>query len=125
MIGQKDKAFAGFRIDKTDAAQMLWIILPAVEAVKRDGLIEAQACRLVDGARINPVIVHVDFSARDEEGACLMERIEPAKIDVAAIHHINGSGLGHDQIERRGIAYFAVRNMDKAGDRAAQIEQRV
>jgi hypothetical protein len=50
MIGQKDKAFAGFRIDKTDAAQMLWIILPAVEAVKRDGLIEAQACRLVDGA---------------------------------------------------------------------------
>jgi hypothetical protein len=56
-------------------------------------LIEAQACRLVDGARINPVIVHVDFGARDEGGACLMERIEPAKIDVAAIHHIDGSGL--------------------------------
>jgi hypothetical protein len=42
-------------------------------------LIETQACRLVDGARIDAVIVHVDFGARDEEGACLMERIEPAK----------------------------------------------
>jgi hypothetical protein len=33
-----------------------------------------------------------------------MERIEPAKIDVAAIHHLDRSGLRHDQIERRGIA---------------------
>ena len=39
MIGQKDRSFAGLRIDKTDAAQMLWIILPRVEAVKGDGLI--------------------------------------------------------------------------------------
>ena len=54
-----------------------------------------------------------------------MEGVEPAKINVAAIHHIDGSGLRHDQIERCGIAHFAVRNMDKAGDRTAQIEQRV
>ena len=69
MIGQKDQSFAGFGINKTDAAQMLRIILPRVEAVKGDGLIEAQTCHVVDGARINPVIVHVDFGARDEEGA--------------------------------------------------------
>jgi hypothetical protein len=47
------------------------------------------------------------------------------KSNVAAIHHIDGSGLRHDQIERCGIAHFAVRNMDKAGDWTAQIEQRV
>ena len=33
-----------------DAAEMLRILLPRVEAVKRDGLIEAQTCPLVDGA---------------------------------------------------------------------------
>jgi hypothetical protein len=71
------------------------------------------------------VIVHIDFGARDEEGAGLMERVEPTKIDVAAIHHIDGSGLRHNQIERCSIAHFAVGNMDKAGDRTAQIEQRV
>jgi len=71
------------------------------------------------------MIVHVDFGARDEEGARLMERAESTKINVAAIHHIDGSGLRHDQIERRSIAHFAIRNMDKAGDRTAQIEQRV
>ena len=36
MVGQKDKSFAGFRINKTDPAQMLRILLPCVEAVKRD-----------------------------------------------------------------------------------------
>ena len=50
MVGQKDKSFAGFRIDETDAAQMLRILLPRVEPVERDGLIEAQTCPLVDGA---------------------------------------------------------------------------
>jgi hypothetical protein len=48
MVGEKDEAFAGFRIDETDATQMLR--LPRVEAVMRDGLIEAQVCPLVDGA---------------------------------------------------------------------------
>jgi hypothetical protein len=75
MIGYKDQSFAGFRIDQTDAEQMLRIIPPRVETVKDDGLIEAQTCHFVDGARINPVIVHVDFGARDQEGAGLMERI--------------------------------------------------
>jgi hypothetical protein len=51
-------------------------------------------------AREYAVIVHIDFGARDEEGASLMERAEPTKIDVAAIHHIDGSDLRHDQIER-------------------------
>src|SRR5271154_7340766 len=91
MVGQKDKSFTSFRIDKTDPAQMLRILLPRVEAVKRDGLIEAQPCFLVDGTRINAAIDHVDFGARNEEGAGLMERVEPAKIDVTAIHHIDGS----------------------------------
>jgi hypothetical protein len=71
MVGQKDKLLGVFQIDKTDAAQMLWILLPRVESVKGYGLIEAQACRLIDGARINPVIVHIDFGAGDEEGASL------------------------------------------------------
>ena len=99
MISYKDQSFAGFRIDQTDAEQMLRIIPPRVETVKDDGLIEAQTCHFVDGARINPVIVHVDFGARDQEGAGLMEHTEPAKIDIAAIHHIDRSGLGDDQIE--------------------------
>ena len=30
MVGQKDKSFAGFRIDETDAAQMLRILLSRV-----------------------------------------------------------------------------------------------
>ena len=40
MVGEKDKSFAGFRIDKTDAAQMLRILLSRVKPVEHDGLIK-------------------------------------------------------------------------------------
>src|SRR5271169_5748902 len=63
MVGQKDKSFAGFRIDKTDPAQMLRILLPCVEAVKRDGLIEAQPCPLVDANELRDWRIWADIAA--------------------------------------------------------------
>src|SRR5712691_6243424 len=65
------------------------------------------------------------FGSRDEECACLMDRIESPEIDIAAIHDVNRSSLQGDQVKRKGIAHFTVGNMDKTGDRPAQIEQRV
>ena len=71
---------------------------------------------------IDAVIVHVDFSAGDKEGARPMQCVQPPKIDVAAIHDIDGPNLRHDQIQRQRIAHFAVGNMDEAGNGAAQIK---
>ena len=71
------------------------------------------------------MILHVNFCAGDEESSGLMQRMKPCEIDVAAIHHVNGAGLPRDQIQRERIAHFAVGNMDKAWDWAAQIKQRV
>jgi hypothetical protein len=71
------------------------------------------------------MILHVNFCAGGEESSGLMQRMKPCEIDVAAIHHVNGAGLRRDQIQRERIAHFAVGNMDKAWDWAAQIKQRV
>src|ERR1700726_3917984 len=70
------------------------------------------------------MILHVDFCARDEECACLMDRIKSAEIDIAAIHDIDGAGLRNDQIQRQGIAHFTVRNVNETGDWATQIKER-
>src|ERR1022692_4048557 len=84
------------------ATQMSRIVAARVESIERDALIGAEAGRFID-----------------------WQRMKPCEIDVAAIHHVNGAGLRRDQIQRERIAHFAVGNMDKAWDWAAQIKQRV
>ena len=54
-----------------------------------------------------------------------MQRIEACVIGVAAVHDVDGAGLGHDQIERVDVTHFSVRDVDEGRDVAAQIEQRV
>ena len=44
-----------------------------------------------------------------------IEYLQSAKIDLAPIHDIDGSGLWRDQIQRQRIAHFAVGNVDKTG----------
>src|SRR6266705_823896 len=71
------------------------------------------------------MILHIVFGSRDEKCPCLMDRIKSPEIDIAPIHDVNRSSLQGDQVKRKGIAHFTVGNMDKTGDRPAQIEQRV
>src|ERR1700694_3604950 len=71
------------------------------------------------------MILHVYFCARDEKVALLMDRKKSSEIDIAAIHDIDGAGLRNDQIQRQGIAHFAVRNVNETGDWATQIKERV
>src|SRR5204863_7964357 len=63
--------------------------------------------------------------AGDNERGSAMKAVQSKKINVATIHHIDGSRLRCDQIQRQSITHFTVGNVDKTGDRAAQIEQRV
>ena len=72
---------------------------------------------------IDAMIVHVAFGAGDEECARLMYHIQSSKIDIPSIHHIDGSCLRRDQIQRQGIAHLAIGNMDEIGYGAAQIKQ--
>ena len=51
--------------------------------------------------------------------------MQAAKIDVAAIHHVEGAGFGHQLVEGFDIVGFAVRAVDKTRDIAVQIDQRV
>jgi ABC-type transporter Mla MlaB component len=105
---------------------VLGIILLRVKSVERDTLVGTNArCFVRHGMRIDAVILHVNFGARNEERARLMNDIKSTKIDIAAIHDVDGSGLWRDQIQSGRITHFTVGNMDKTGDIAAQVEQRV
>lgn len=90
-----------------------------------NGLIAAQARGLVDAATRATSEIEVPFAARDEESSGRREAVQSLVIDVAAIHDIERAGLDRELIEYVDIVHFPVRNVDKTGNVAAQVEQRV
>ena len=95
MVGEKDQPFAGLGIFEPDASQRRGDALVRVEAGERDGLVADEAGALVDRMRIPALRPKVGLGADDEEAAGLVKAAEPVEIDVAAIHDVDGAGLGH------------------------------
>ena len=60
-----------------------------------------------------------------KEGQLQLEAVEPLEVDIAAIHHVERSGFGLDQIEHIHVVYFAIGDVNESGDVAAQIKQSV
>lgn len=54
-----------------------------------------------------------------------MQGIKPREVHIAAIHHIHRPGFGNQHVERMHVVQLAVRDMNEAGNIAAQIQQRV
>ena len=57
------------------------------------------------------------------EGRRQREAIEVFKIDVAAIHHVEGSGLDQNLVKDVDVMHLAIGNADERGDIATQVEQ--
>ena len=75
--------------------------------------------------RVAPLQNHIRFRAHDEEGATEREDVESLEIDVAAVHDVEGPGLGQNLVEDIDVVHFSIGNADKRGDVAMQIQQRV
>jgi len=54
-----------------------------------------------------------------------MHRIETSEVDIAAVHDVEGSRLGKQNVENAHIPHFPVGNVDKLGDAAPKIQERV
>ena len=59
------------------------------------------------------------------KNAACCEGIQPRKVDVTAVHDIEGTRFQNQFVEHVHIVCLALCNADKTGDVAAQIHQRV
>jgi hypothetical protein len=64
--------------------------------------------------RIQALGLHVALGSNHKEGCGLMECIKTLKIEVTAIHHVEGSGFCHQNIEDIDIVDFAVGKLDES-----------
>jgi hypothetical protein len=104
---------------------MVGIMLLAVVPVEGDGLVADDPGGAIGRRRVEPTGVEIRLGARHEEGAGLVQDVEPLKIEIPTVHHVNGTGFGDQQVENIDVVQLPVGDVNEARDRTAQIEQRV
>ena len=123
IIGQEDQVAVVFQIVESDSAQLIGESVVGIEARKENGLVADQVRRLIDGSRIQPAALKIQFSADDKEGLALMNELETGEIEIGAVKDIETAGLGNQVIQYPNIVHFPVCYLDKRGDGASQIEK--
>ena len=51
-----------------------------------------------------------------------MEGVEAAKVQVAAVHDVEGAGFGQEQVQDLDIVQFPVGDVDKRGNTAFKVK---
>ena len=122
VIGDEDEALARVGVDEADAAELFRIVPFAFGRLQSDGLVAAQAGRLVDCPGLTDIEGHVAFGTCDKESARLMNAVKSSKIDVSTIHDIDASGIERDLVEDVHVVHAPVRNTDEYRDRAIEVD---
>jgi hypothetical protein len=88
------------------------------------GLIGDDLCvRAIDWQGASPLKLCVGLDSRDKERLRLMNGIKPLVVEVATIRQIERPWLDNKIVQHVDLMSLAVRNTDKAWDRALQVEQ--
>ena len=69
--------------------------------------------------------LEIGLGAGDEEGSGQVQAVQPLEVQIAAVHDIEGAGLGQQLVEHVDIVQFPVGDVNEARDVAAQIDKRV
>src|SRR5271170_1701551 len=125
VVGQEDQPLASLRIFETDSPQRRLEPFVRVKTREHDRLIADQPGAAIYRMRVATLGLQVRLSSRDKEAARLVEAKQPLEIQEAAIHDVEGSRLGHQLIEDVDLVHFAVADVNKDRDIAAQVEQRM
>ena len=125
VVGQKYQRLARFWVFEPNTAQVFGIVLGDVEAVECNALIADHAGISIGRRRIHAPRIHTPLGAGDKEGSGLMHLVQPSKIQIAPIHHIEGTRLDRQDVQYIDLVHLAVADVNESGDRAAQIQQRM
>src|ERR1700738_2810644 len=125
VVGEKHQALAGIRIDILDTSQGNRIFGCRLDSCKPDGLIAAQPRRFVYRTIRPATVLEVLLGTRDEESHVRLKDIQRREMDVTPVHDIERAGFHGKKVEGLDIGHFPRGNVDKTGDVAAQVDQRV
>jgi len=85
IIGQKGQTVIRFLIKETNTAQLFRIIHRGINPRKHDCLITPQACRFIDGMRIESTESKIGFGSNDKKRMEQLQDIKAIKIKITTI----------------------------------------
>src|SRR5258706_12354967 len=100
-------------------------MLDARKVGQPDNLITAHAAAWRDWPGFQALEFETGLGSSDKERGGQHKAIEPSKIDVAAIHDIERSGLQNQFIQDAQIGLFSLGNRDELGEGATQVHQQL
>ncbi len=125
IVGEETEMAILFGIVIMDPSERIRVELPGGGSGRNDGVVGANPGRGVDVVRVSPAELNAFLGAREEEGAAAVEDVKTLEVYIGAIHYVERARLRHDGIEDIDVVQFSVGNLNKRGDRAAQVEQGV
>src|SRR5437879_7640985 len=125
IVGEKHQPLAGVGVFDSDATQGCVEVLARVEAGEHDSLIANQPRASIDRMRIATLGFEVGFGAGDKEAFRLVQPIKSFEVDVSSVHDVESTRLGQQQVQNVDVVQFAIADVEKRRDVAAQVQQRV
>ena len=110
-------------IVKVNAAERVGIVLARGCGGQQDRMIRTNSRGSIDGVGVTPPQADTSLGARDEERAAGMKNVQTGKINVGAIHDVEGVGLGHNGVQYVDVVQLSVGNLNKSGDWAPHIQE--
>ena len=123
VVGQEDQGLARLGVLEANAPQRVRILSDGRVAVQHHALVADHPAGTIGWRRGQASGVHGGLSSCDKERAGLMQGLKALEIQVAAIHHVEGSSLEAKQVQHLDIVQLAIADVDEGGDRAPQIQQ--
>lgn len=123
VVGQKDQSLSGLRVFQSNSSERAGVALSRVEPGQGNLLIANQPKGLVDRLRSHPFVLQRLLGPRDKKRTGLVDRKQSLEIDIGAIHHVERTRLGPEQVQDVDIVQQAVGDQHKRWDCASEIEQ--
>ena len=123
VVGKEIERLMGLWVAVFDASQWLWVVGGGADTGQDDGLVTQQAGGFIDRSGITAAVTGIGLGPDNEEGGGDVEGKQTLEIELRAVHDVAGAGLGQQQVEDIDIVQFALGEMYKGGDSAAQVQQ--
>lgn len=122
VVGEEDQRLSRLRIHIADTPQVRSVQSLGFRAVEPDGLVRSQSGRLVHGSGLLDVEAHVRLRPYHEVGAGRVDAEEASEVEVAAIHHVEGTRLERDPVQGVHVVDLSLGHGDEGWYRAGEID---
>src|SRR5271169_2546935 len=113
VVGQEDEMLVDIGRMIAHPAKRVGVESRTLGAAQYNRAVAAQAGGFVHWTIAASRVIHVAFGTRHKESQALSEGVQTGKVDVPAVHEVEGAGLYRQEVQRPDVRHRTAGNMHK------------